>query len=206
MYNFAWQHLKAATIFRDKVVELEQEHEGEPFGSFYEEIRSYCSACIMSSAAGLEALINELFIVPRLRFRPMLPEFEKQFWSAGGIERKPILWKYRRAIAMLQASPLDELQSPFRDVWALIELRNALVHYKPTRDPARKQKVELVQVLDGRYATSPFLEATADFVSMKSMSAGCATWAVANTLNFIRQFDERTSLDPSKMAGFLKLK
>ena len=42
--NFAWQHLKAATIFGDRVVTLEAEHLGQPFGSFFEEIRSFASA------------------------------------------------------------------------------------------------------------------------------------------------------------------
>jgi hypothetical protein len=36
---------------------------------------------------------------------------------------------------MLNAASFEEKNPPYRDVWALIELRNALVHYKPTWDP-----------------------------------------------------------------------
>jgi len=38
--NFAWQHLRAASIFRERLVALETEHAGQPFGNFFEEIRS----------------------------------------------------------------------------------------------------------------------------------------------------------------------
>ena len=159
----------------------------------------------MSAAASLEALINELFIAHNSQLRSQLDDFEEKFWGKQGIERKPILEKYQLALRMLGSSLLDEHTSPYRDAWALIELRNALVHYKPTWDPDRQRKVELTEVLESRFPTSPFPEAGADFVSMKCMSAGCARWVVATTLSFMREFDRRANLDPNKMAGFWKL-
>lgn len=80
--NFAWQHLKAATIFRDRVFALEDEHLKEPLGLFFEEVRSYASACLMSSAASLEALINELFIAHDGQLRSQLQDFEKSFGAS----------------------------------------------------------------------------------------------------------------------------
>src|SRR5687767_3067117 len=130
--NFAWQHLRAATIFRDHLIKLETDNAGRAFGSFFLEMRSYGSACIMSAAASLEALINELFIAHNSPLRAQLPDFESKFWGKGGIERKPILEKYQLALKMLNQPLLNEHSSPYRDAWALIELRNALVHYKPT--------------------------------------------------------------------------
>jgi hypothetical protein len=159
--NFAWQHLKAATIFRDRVVALEAEYLEEPFGAFFEEVRSFASACLMSAAASLEALINELFIAHDCQLRSQLNDFEEMFWGKQGIERKPILEKYQLALRMLGAPILDEHTSPYRDAWALIELRNALVHYKPTWDPDRQRKVELTEVLEGRFPVSPFPDAGA---------------------------------------------
>ena len=83
--------------------------------------------------------------------------------------------------------------------------RNALVHYKPTWDPDRNRKIELVNVLSGRYRLSPFLDSRADFVTMQSMSAGCADWAVRTVFGFLHEFDSRSNLDPSKMVGFWNL-
>jgi hypothetical protein len=51
--NFAWQHLKAASLFRDHVLRIETDHMGLPLGAFFEDIRSYASACIMSSTPRL---------------------------------------------------------------------------------------------------------------------------------------------------------
>lgn len=203
--NFAWQHLKAATIFRDRVITLENEHIRDEFGDFFEEIRSYASACIMSSAASLEALINELFIAHNGALRSQINNFDDEFWGKDGIERKSILEKYKLALQMLKTEPLNERTSPFRDVWALIELRNALVHYKPTWDPDRQRKVELIEVLNGRFSVSPILDVGADFVSMKCMSAGCVKWAVSSSLAFMHEFHNRANLDSHKMEGFWKL-
>lgn len=200
--NFAWQHLKAATTFRDHVSRLEAEHAGQPFGEFFEEIRSYGSACIMSTAASLEALINELFIAHNSRLRTRLHDFESDFWGKRGIERKGILDKYQLALEMLGQPRLDEHASPYRDAWALIELRNALVHYKPTWDPERKRRVGLADVLAHKFTPSSFLDAGADFVSMKCMSASCASWVIAAAVALINEFDSRTNLDESKMAAF----
>ena len=107
---------------------------------------------------------------------------------------------------MLGAEPLDEDNAPYRDAWALIELRNALVHYKPTWYPQRERTLALVDILDGRFTTSRFVDDGADFVSMKCMSADCATWAVSSVLGIIRELECRTAIEPSKLRRFLRLR
>lgn len=203
--TFAWQHLKAATTFRDRVIAIEAEHAGHPLGAFFEDLRSYASGCVMSATASLEALINELFIFPHCGLRTMFTDFEAEFWGKGGVERKPILEKYQLALKMLGKPTFQRGSSPYQDAWALIELRNALVHFKPLWDPERERAVELVEVLDGKYATSPFVDDGADFVTVKSMSAGNARWVVQTALSFISEFDARTQLDEKKMGAFRSL-
>jgi hypothetical protein len=202
--NFAGQHLQAATLFRKHLVSVEAEHAGHQFGAFFETIRCYASACIMSVTASLEALINELFIAHGSRLRAQLKDFETEFWGKGGIERKPILEKYQHALAMLNAPLLDERATPCRDCWGLIELRNALVHYKPTWDPERQRQTELAEVLKDRFPLSPFPDAGSDFVTMKCMSAGCASWAISTAVALVGEFDARTNLDPKKITAFRK--
>ena len=132
--NFAWQHMRASATFRDRVVEIESENANAQFGAFFEDIRSYGSGCIMSAVASIEALINELFIDPRLPLRQQLTDFERSFWARGGIEWKPPLEKYQIALDMLGRPRLAERTGPFQEAWGLVELRNALVHYKPAWD------------------------------------------------------------------------
>jgi hypothetical protein len=202
--NFALQHLKAASTFRDQVAAIESQNENQPFGSFFEDLRSYGSACIMSAAASLEALVNEFFITPEGPLRKKLGDFESEFWGRAGIEWKPPLEKYQIALDMLGQSRFNEHTLPFRDAWALIELRNALVHYKPTWDPDRQRKVELVEVLSGKYDLSPFPDSGADFVTMRSMSAGCMRWVISTAVSFMRAFHARSNLDEHKMSAFWK--
>jgi len=200
--NFAWQHLKAAATFRDQVISIEYQSTNQAFGAFFEDIRSYGSACIMSTAASLEALVNEFFITPEGPLRQQLGDFEAAFWGRGGIEWKPPIEKYQIALDMLGQPRLDEKASPFRETWALIELRNSLVHYKPTWDPDRQRKVEIVEVLSGKYELSPFPDSGADFVTMRSMSAGCMRWVVSTAVSFMREFHARSQLDEHKMSAF----
>lgn len=204
--NFAWQHLKAAKTFCDQSFAIEESALGREFGDFFVDIRSYVSATVLSAAAALEALINEFFIAPNCALRPKIDDFEVSFWGEKGVERKPILEKYKLALSMLGVQPMDPNAQYYKDAWALIELRNSLIHYKPTWDPDRQKKIDLVRVLSGRYKLSPFLDSRADFLTMQSMSSGCAVWAVNSVFEFIRVFDAKAHLDQEKMAGIWRLK
>jgi hypothetical protein len=202
---FAFQHLKAAVTFRDHVASIEQSHAGQPFGPFFEDIRSYGSACIMSAAASLEALINELFIDPYGPLRKQLEDFETDFWGPRGIERKRPLEKYQIALRMLGYPKLEQDAQPYRDAWALIELRNALVHFKPTWDPERQRNVDLTDVLRNKYELSPFPDTGADFVTMRSMSAGCMSWVTQTVFAFVQEFHGRARFAEKKIGQFLDL-
>jgi hypothetical protein len=203
--NFALQHLKAATIFRDHVITIELNNAVQRSESCVSEVRSYASACIMSSVASLEALINELFIAPNCCLRPMLKDFDSEFWGDKGIEKKNMLDKYQLALKMLDKPPLDKHAQPYRDAWLLSGLRNALVHFKPIWDPEQQRNFELEELLLGKYDVSPFSTEGSDFVTMKSMSASCMRWAVNTTLSFMREFHARTDIDANKMLGFWRL-
>ena len=200
--NFAWQHLRAASTFRDQLVSIEMANAQSAFGAFFEDIRSYGSACIMSTAASLEALVNEFFINPEGPLRKQLKDFESEFWGRGGIEWKPPLEKYQIALDMLGQARMDEHSHSFRNAWALFELRNALVHYKPTWDPDRQRKVELVEVLSGQYNLSKFPDSEADFVTTRTMSGAGMNWVIATAIVFLRDFDSRLHLDDHKMSAF----
>lgn len=88
--NFALQHLKTAILMHFQVSKLEAENLNQEFGAFFEDIRSYTSASIFASAAALEALINELFIGPSEKLRPLFKDFEKEFWGEDGVGKKGV--------------------------------------------------------------------------------------------------------------------
>lgn len=202
--NFAWQHLKAATTFRDRAIAIEAVASPNDIDTAFIDIRSYVSATILSTAASLETFINELFLAHHGALRRLLPDFEEDFWN--GIEKlKPPTKKYQRALTLLGQPLLDESAQYFRNVWALIEFRNTLIHYKPTWDPDRTRKLDLLRELQGRYTLSKFANLQNDFLTMQSMSSSCAVWAVKSFFEFIHAFDSRANLDPGTMENFWQL-
>lgn len=203
--TFAFQHLKAAATFREHVARIEAESASLPFGAFFEDIRTYASASIMSAAASLEALINELFIAPNGFLRILFNDFEVEYWGAKGVEMLPPLQKYQRALQMLGKPQLDPRSPAYRDALGLVELRNALVHFKPTWDADRQRKVEMVELLSGAYELSPFVNEGADFVTMRSMSSSCSAWAVSAVIAFLREFNSLAQVDDHTMSEFWSL-
>jgi len=203
---FAYQHLRAAALFRDQVVVLETQNLARPLGEFFTDVRSYTSACILSAAAALEAFINELFMTPEGQLRPMLKNFETDFWGLKGIERKQPLAKYQLALTMLSKAKLDSQNNCYRDTWALFEMRNSLIHFKPSWDPDRHRTIDLVDALTGKYELSPFVDAGANFITMRSMSAGCTTWVIRTVLEFLHEFQNRAEIDENRMAAFWQIK
>ena len=200
--NLALQHFRAAELFRDQVKQIENSHHSEEFGPFFDDIRSYCIACVLTSVASMETLINELFLDPGTGLRQLVSDFENVFWERGGIEWWPILDKYQYALKLRNAKLLDKGGPLYQNAAALIELRNFLTHYKPAREPETQRVVRLEELLKGKFALSPFPDAGADFVAKRCMSAGAAQWAVETSRALIREFYSRTGLGAKKLTAF----
>lgn len=199
---FAFQHMKAALLFRERVVQAEITHAGEPFGPFIDEILIHGSACFMSSAAALEALINELYMMESGPLYARSRDFDSK--TETGTRRPSTMDKYRKALDVAGVAPIPKGSIFCQDASSLFQLRDALVHYKPPWDPTPNEKLE--RRLRGRFATSPFVDQGADFVALKCMSAGGTTWAVNAVFAFVGEFYVRTRLFPKKMEQFLRLR
>ena len=198
--NFALTHFQAATLFSQRCKEVESDNAGKQFDEFFQEIRIYCSSSIITASASLEALINELFMT-RGALQDAIPDFDTFFWGnheASGLERKSALDKYKKAINFLDKSPLSKDDKPYRRAESLIAFRNYLIHFKPLWDDERRNE-SLEDRLSGQFETSPFPDEGADFLTMKCMSSGCASWAVQTVTDFVSYFSERSQLDPKKL-------
>ncbi len=214
--NFALTHFAAAKLFAGKVGEIEAAHVGQPFGNFWQEISIYCASCIIEAAASHEALINELFIAPG-PLSQSVSDFDKFFWGGDeirrhlfffrytkrvyGLERKPALMKYKKAMSILNKSPLSRTEGLYQDAEALIGFRNYLIHFKPLWDDERRQD-RLEDKLNGKFEFSPYPDDGAEFLAKKCMSAGCARWAIRTVAEFVQDFAQRSELDPRKLGMF----
>jgi hypothetical protein len=209
--NFAVQHMLAAARFARRVGEVEKEHAGEQFGPFFDEIISYVSATILSSAAGLEAYINELFIEAETYF----PEYRRgasaELWDLlwKRVERDNTLDKYQLALDLKKLDRFGKDKKSTIDVTyaaasALIDVRNALMHFKPQWDDEEKLHRQLTNRLRNLgIPTSPFMPAGTQHFPTAFMSHATAKWAVTTSLQFTAAFSQRAGLE-NKFAGFIE--
>lgn len=214
--NFALTHFNAAKHFSHKTREIERAHVGQPFGNFWEEISIYCASSIMTAAASLEALINELFLSPG-KLQEAVEDFDTFFWGGSvtvrrwlffkakkrkaGLEREPALRKYEKAVVLLRGKPLSRTDKEFSAAEALMGFRNHLVHFKPLWDEERRND-DLEQRLSGLFELSPYPDKGASFLAMKCMSAGCSAWAVQTVAGFVDYFSTRSGLRDKKFGSF----
>ena len=198
--NFAWQHLKAATTFRDHLLAVESSHAGQPLGAFFVDIRSYGSACIASTAGCLEGLINELFLDPNCGLQDRVPDFER-VWADDLGRKKSALRKYQLALGYCGKDKMHDTEV-YRETGAIFSLRNALIHFKPVWDVVGVQEPDYVTLLASKYTLSPFVDPHSDFVTMRTMSGRCMEWVIATAMRFIREFDTRARLNDQKMSQF----
>ena len=201
--NFALTHFNSAKYFSSKVQEIESANVNQPFGNFFEEISMYCSSCIITGAASLEALINELYIAPG-PIQNEISDFNLFFWGEKdkkGFVWQPTLKKYKKALSLLKMPELNYSDSPYKNAIALFKFRNYLMHFKPLWDDDYKDK-NLEEELTGLFKLSPFTDSGADFFAQKCMTKGCCDWVVSTVVNFIQDFANKSELDPKKLGMF----
>lgn len=220
---FSDYHVRAAAYFARESAGMERENAGRPWGEINETVFYEHRACVMgavlSSAAFLEAAINELFVdavkheaedpelTPTDPPRPVdhLPRGARklmaQMWPFD-VDRLKILGKYDAALVLNGKPKMDASTRPPQDVDALVALRNNLVHYEP-RDIAAglalNEETERMakKLRDRGFAPNPFFaESGNPYYPDKALSHGCAKWAVDRSIEFADAFFSRLGIVP----------
>jgi hypothetical protein len=207
--NYSLVHHLAAKEFarQARIVEDANLHEKE-IGKFWDDIRMYTTATILTSTAALEAFVNECFLLPNGALRNQLgDDFDAQFWGRptlwlrflklircrrddrSGIEGLNTLRKYDKALKLMREPKLKKVAgTTVKHAEALIELRNMLIHFKPLHDGPQDDDRKLKNKLHAcGFPLSPYHDANSDFV-LQCMTAGCAAWAVQTTANLVVAF------------------
>lgn len=200
--NFAVQHLMSAARFARLCHKIEQENEGNRLGSFYDEIISYVTAAVFASVAALEANINETFADAMdgfISFQDLTSTELHKKWHL--IERKPTLAKYQYALVMQKKDQMQENDCEYQFAYILIEVRNALVHFKPEWHDQQKKHDEIGEKLKGKFKLSPFVESGSPLFPTRCMTHGFADWSVETSLAFINSFSKKSGF-PNRFAKF----
>ena len=188
------QHLLGAARFSRQVAEIEAANAGIPFGSFFEEILWFASACVLSCVAGLEAYANELFVDRSEHFPELRADIADKLWEL--FEQKPLLEKFDMALLLKQKPLLNRGVAPAQDVAALIALRNGLTHFKPEWDNELTVHARISQQLGNRFVASAFLPNTEAVFPRRWASHGCTRWALASAFAFVKEFEAQAGVPP----------
>lgn len=197
--NLAVQHMLAAARFSREVSQLEQLHREEEFGPFWETIFHFATACVLASVASLEAYANELFSDRETLFPDYPPDLLHNLWET--YEQKPILEKFEFALLLLRKSAFDRGARPYQDVKVLIDLRNALTHFKPEWMNEADEHARMSRKLDSKIEGSVFLQASERLFPRRWASHSGTKWAVQSALAFAEQFEANAVLPRKYKVG-----
>ena len=183
--NLALHHLFAACRAAARVRELESQHAGEEFGEFWEEIL-HCSLTVVSlSVAAAESFANETLLDSPTFPESMPPSAVKELMAL--IDRKSILDKYRIALSLISGATLSNDDPVVERMALLIELRNAVVHFRPEWFDSQKAHARLSERLGKEISASPFL-ASEPLFPRAWASANFAEWALVSTVGYLNTF------------------
>jgi hypothetical protein len=157
------------------------------------ELNGTAMVAVMSSVAFLEALVNEVYldtVDPALadRLKGMTEDAiaaMRDRWNATpSVEREGILEKYR--IALECAGKTMELgRDPAQSVKILIDLRDALTHYKPEW---QGDDTQLFAELKRRLPVNKRVAELNPWFPHQALSAECAEWAWKNSVALAKEW------------------
>ena len=183
---FSTYLLWSARDFASKAAAIESGHSGD--SRFDIEHRAYVVGAVVSAAAFLEAMINELFqdahdghgveddgniaaLLPRTR------ELMAGWWAASGEGFERVLEKYQLSVLFADQPGLDRGAEPYQGAGLLIKLRNTLVHYK-SESVSVDVEHRFAKDLRGRFADNRLMEGSGNaWWPDHALGAGCAQWA-----------------------------
>ena len=201
------QHIQSAARLAADAYEIEQAADAvneETRGGNYKGITKYracVTGAVFSSVAFLEAAVNEVFA----QSPPFMPALQTvsgddgaAITGAGPIvlgRRGPsMLDKYQLACTLMRRPKFDTGHEPFQSVYALVSLRNELIHYVPEWIDVALGPQRLVQLLWNKFPLSPFEPESLGKHLDRCISYGCARWAVEASLAFADDFFARTGI------------
>ena len=198
-------HLWGAQHFALLAGEIEDAHGGR--STFDIKHRAYVTNSLLSSAAFMEAAVNELyqdaFDEHSSYLSPLSQETRNllaDFWAMTEKENKAtisLLDKYQLALRFCGKETLSKGESPYQEVDSIVKIRNALTHYKP-----QSLGGDNVHRLEGRLRdkfqeNKLMSDSNNPYFPDKLLGRGCANWAVASARTFTDKFFSEIEIVPN---------
>jgi hypothetical protein len=193
------QHLWTAMYNAKLCQQIERE---SPFDSAgYRAHQAHATAAIFFAVAYLEASINEFyadaFDAPHgRRLQPVSREGKAAvagFWTATKTGRNiSVLDKHQMALLLCGKEAMNQGTNPFQDANLLIQLRNALVHFRPAwREVGAMEKLD--EQLEARFKPNGLIAENDGraWIPHRAAGAGGAVWACETARSFAKEWCER---------------
>lgn len=213
---FSPTHLMSADLFAEKSRQIETAYEETGNQSARDEHMIYSSNAVLASVSFLETNINEFFCDIRdgwHGFKDVIsPEnlaAMRKMWDleVPRTASYSIVNKYNIALVLAQKEPFDKGGALYRDVFNIIRLRNALIHYEPEVvdiwdtdvKPLPKSSInhKWERTLKKTFKPSPFYPDGHIYFPQRCIGYGCAIWSLRNAVMFADQFYEKIGMKPS---------
>lgn len=211
-------HIWSAYHFSALAKQIEDEHVGR--SRFDWNHRAYTIGAVTCGVAFLEAAVNEIY-------KDAVDEHQSyiQTLGADGIRTLRLIWeltegqnkfvrildKYQWALKYLGREPIDTGRALFENAQLVVELRNALIHFKPeTGGGGDQSKFEqkLAHKLGGeKYPTSKMFEGSAGnpFFPDHCLGYGCCAWTIDSVKGFADEFFRQIGIVPNYQIVLPKL-
>ncbi len=203
--NLGLKHMEAAEDFASQCTAIEESQKALdwPQPRLREATKLALGAVVLAVAA-MEASINEIYLTA---VDDALDEFARapsrhahalsERWKK--VEQKPILEKHQIALEACGKHPFDEGSEPYQSARDLVQLRDALVHYKSEWDSDAGKHRRLEERLQNRFAESQLwaaLRGKRAWFPYRCLGAGCANWACSVVRTLHIQFCARLGTEP----------
>jgi hypothetical protein len=169
------------------------------------EHRSFAVTAVLSAVAFLEALVNETYgdVADERHVSPRISQIDagarqimKEFWQATDSgQRANLLNKFQMALLFARAESFDKGAQPYQDAQLLIDLRNALVHFRPAwYESSEIDKLGLR--LKARFKQSGLLTSNdgSPWFPVKALGAPGADWAFKTCKSFADEWTTRLGI------------
>lgn len=167
--------------------------------------RSYAMAAVLSAVSFLESLVNEVFedVRDKLKLDDTRVKGIRRpgrramtaFWEATDRGQYRLLDKFDMALLLNSKESFNKGEQPYQDAKLLVDLRNALVHFRPEwHEHGTPGKLETRLAM--RMKPSGLIPAdyAAPWVPVKVLGASCAEWSVQTVQNFADQWTTRLAI------------
>lgn len=169
--------------------------------------RAYVISAVTSSAAALEAMINEALADAAETEGSSISGLSDDarsrlatLWRVPGTSRHTILDKFDVAHLLITGKGLDHSHHRWRNATWVVRLRNDFVHFEPSwqehglRPVKETEKME--RALKGVFPENQLAGSANPFFPDKLLGHGCAAWSVSSALEFADHFWQSVGLTP----------